>query len=99
LNSPRVPDPKREEVGGVDTSAGNAGVRPAGSRAAPPASLFQLVDEWRQSALEYDRRDREATLRKEYIIAAQQAGLACCYRVCANALETRLRLAGLVGGS
>jgi len=41
LNSPRVPDPEREKVGDVDTSAGNAGVRPAGSRAAPPTSEYE----------------------------------------------------------
>jgi transcriptional regulator with GAF, ATPase, and Fis domain len=38
LPSNESPSPGRIEVGGVDQSAGNAGVRPAGSRAAPLAS-------------------------------------------------------------
>src|SRR5882672_11715379 len=45
-NSPQ----RGEKVGDVDTSAGNAGVRPAGSRAASPASpvpdvtMQQVID-------------------------------------------------------
>jgi hypothetical protein len=40
LSSNDFPSEGKEQVGGVDISAGNAGVRPATSGAAPPASLL-----------------------------------------------------------
>lgn len=73
----------------MDKNASNAGVRLAGSKAAPPFS--SLVVEWRKRAVEYDERDREANRRKEYVIAAQQAGISCAFKVCASELETLIR--------
>ena len=45
MNSREVSPSGKKEVGGVDISEGNAGVRPSGSRAAPPAYLtYDLWD-------------------------------------------------------
>ena len=50
----------------------------------------ELIASWRERAREYDRRDREATRRKEYVIAAQQAGLSCALFLAANELEAAI---------
>ena len=92
MRSEESPPPGKREVGGVDLSAGNAGVRPAGSRAAPPAFLRQLIASWQERANDYDRSDREAQKKKEYIIAAQQAGLSTAFRVCASELHVRVEM-------
>ena len=57
-----------------------------------PRTAEELTNYWHRWANEYDERDREAMRRKEYEIAAQQAGLACAFRVCANDLETVLKV-------
>lgn len=55
--------------------------------------MRELVEDWLWQARKYDQREVNATKRKELIIAAQQAGLAVAFRVCANdlirVLETR----------
>jgi hypothetical protein len=50
----------------------------------------ELIASWRERAREYDKRDREATGRKEYVIAAQQAGLSCALFLAANELEAAI---------
>jgi hypothetical protein len=56
-----------------------------------PISLVELVEQWREQAREYDKRDRDATRNQQYVIAAQQGGLSCAFFRCANELEERLK--------
>ena len=57
-----------------------------------PRSVEELIPFWRAWAREYDERDREATRRKEYVIAAQQGGISAMLFRCANELETVLKI-------
>jgi len=50
----------------------------------------ELIASWREMAREYNKRDIEATRRKEYVIAAQQAGLSSGLFLAAAELEASI---------
>lgn len=53
-----------------------------------------LIADWRARAKMYQERFYQSTQRREYIIAAQQQGLATAFTICANELEANLTYEG-----